>query len=101
MKLQHKILGRLTVVINRKGYAMVKSGKYRDKYLHRAVFTEVAGRPPKEGFQIHHMNGKHCSCPEHMVEIQECLHPSNRHRHPYTGAFISQREYLKLMDQFR
>jgi len=73
----------------------MNSGKWRDQYLHRAVFTLAAGRPPRPGFHIHHMAlfNKMCSCPHLLIEIQACLHPTPEPpRCPHTGRFLTQRE---------
>lgn len=63
---------------NTKGYARLHRKPFRGKYLHRAVFEHVAGRPVRDGFHIHHMNGKGCICPHQLLEIEACLHTDNQ-----------------------
>jgi hypothetical protein len=76
--------------LNHKGYPRINSGARRDQYLHRAVFEEIAGRPVREGFDIHHMNGKRCFCPDQLIEIQKELHPAPQPlRCPITGQYLT------------
>ena len=82
---KHPVFG--TFRINRKGYPRINAGPNRDQYLHRAVFEKVAGRPVREGFDVHHMNGKTCFCPHQLVEIQKELHVKPEPlRCPLTGT---------------
>lgn len=84
--------------ITRKGYPRLHSGKYRGWYLHRAVFAEVAGRPPRDGFHVHHQGPKTCACPWQLIEVQDILHPQREMpRHPYTGRFLTLPEYFQLL----
>lgn len=76
-----------------KGYPRLTSGPHRGKYLHRAVFEDVAGRPIKEGYVIHHMNGKACACPHELLECPPEFNTANVLRDPYTGAFMSAAEW--------
>ena len=85
--------------INAKGYPRLNGGPRRNQYLHRAVFEEVAGRPVRPGFHIHHMNGKLCWCPHQLVEIQAVLHPAETLRHPFTGRFMKPDEYRREFDK--
>jgi hypothetical protein len=76
--------------LNEKGYPRLHRKPYRDVYLHRAVFETVAGRPVRDGFQIHHMNGKRCFCPHNLIELEACLHTDGRiRRDPYTGEALT------------
>ena len=79
--------------INEKGYPRINGGPAKDKYLHRAVFEKIAGRPVKPGFHIHHANGKLCVCPWELIEIQAELHPARVIRDPYTGEFMKPAAY--------
>ena len=75
-------------------YPRFTSGKYAGEYVHRAIFEEVAGRPPKEGMHMHHMNGVFCFCPHQLLECPAVFNVKwERPRHPYTGRFISRDEY--------
>lgn len=78
-----------------KNYPRFTSGRFRNKYVHRAVFEHVAGRPPKPGFQVHHMNSCLCFCPHQLLECPPELNPQGNInlRDPYTGHFLSAREY--------
>jgi hypothetical protein len=89
---RHPTLG--TFRLNEKGYPRLNSGKHRNKYVHRAVFEEIAGRPVRTGFNIHHMNGKHCFCPHQLLEIQKELHVASEPlRCPFTGEFMKPAEF--------
>lgn len=79
--------------INEKGYPRINGGKFKDAYLHRAVFETVAGRKIRFGFHIHHMNGKLCWCPHQLLEIQAELHPARVLKDPYTGEFLTAAQY--------
>jgi hypothetical protein len=84
--------------LNEKGYPRLNERKWRNAYLHRAVFEIVAGRPVREGFQIHHMNGKRCFCPHQLLEIQAELHtPPEPLRCPFTGEFMTAEQYARRM----
>lgn len=80
--------------INEKGYLRINSGPQKDKYLHRAVFEKVAGRPVKQGLHIHHMNGKLCWCPHELLELPMELHPSPVYKDPYTGEFMTRKQFF-------
>lgn len=81
-----------------KGYPRINSGPHADKYLHRAVFEQIAGRPVREGFHVHHMNGKLCFCGHQLIELQAELHPAPEPpRHPYTGRFMNTSEIAREM----
>ena len=83
---------------NPKGYPKFHSGAYRKQFVHRVVFRLVAERPIREGFHIHHQNGKLCFCPHQLVEIDPLLNPSPEPlRHPYTGQFMSREEFNRVM----
>lgn len=98
MTLQHPLLGRVTVAKNHKGYWRISApARLRGKYLHRAVFETVAGRPVKAGFHVHHANGRGCCCPEYLVEIQPALHPAVPLQCPYTGRYLTPREYSTMV----
>lgn len=86
-------LGR--ACLNERGYLRLYTGELRNKYVHRAVWEKIAGRPVPAGFEVHHMGPKTCWCGHNLVAIQRELHvkPGQR-RDPYTGEFISE-------DQFR
>lgn len=87
----HPLFGSLR--INKpKMYLRVNSGEFRDCYMHRAVFTKIAGRPPKPGHHIHHMNGKYCACPHQLVELPPELHVAVVPRCPITGRFLNETE---------
>jgi hypothetical protein len=81
--------------LNQKGYPLLNSRKQGQKFVHRAVFEIVAGRPPRDGFHIHHMNWKLCWCPGQLLEIQAELHPSRTLRDPYTGEFMTISAYRR------
>jgi hypothetical protein len=85
--------------LTRKGYLRIKTrGKYRDWFLHRAVWTEVAGRPIPEGFVIHHQNNVKQDCrPENLICMPSELNPAPELRHPYTGRYLSVSEYCAVM----
>ena len=87
----HPIFG--TCRINEKGYPRINAGPAKDKYLHRAVFERIAGRPVRQGFHIHHQNGKLCACGWQLIEIQAILHPARVLRDPYTGEFMTPGAY--------
>jgi hypothetical protein len=90
----HPIFGSFR--LNHKGYPRLNSRKFGQKFLHRAVFEQVAGRPVRPGFDIHHMAGKRCFCPHNLIEIQRELHPAPRVlRCPYTGEFLSVDGYVR------
>ncbi len=93
MAFKHPVFGSCR--INHKGYPRINGGPKRNWYLHRAVFERVAGRPPRDGFHIHHMNGKMCVCPHELVEIQAELHPARMLRDPYTGEFMTPESYRR------
>lgn len=91
---KHPVFGPFR--INEKGYPRLSAGPQKHKYLHRAVFESVAGRPVREGFDIHHMAGKKCFCPHQLIEIQKELHASSeRLRCPYTGQFLTMDGYIR------
>ena len=90
--MRHPELGSFR--LNEKGYPRLNSGSRRNQYLHRAVFEQVAGRPVREGFDIHHMNGKRCFCPHQLLEIQKALHPpGDPLRCPLTGLYLTPDAY--------
>ena len=92
----HPIFGSFR--LNEKGYARINAGPHRDKFLHRAVFENVAGRPIKPDHQIHHMNGKQCVCPHQLIELQACLHPPPEPlRCPFTGMFLKPAEFERRL----
>lgn len=76
-----------------KHYPRLSSGSHKRKYLHRAVFEVVAGRPVRAGFTVHHMNGKLCTCPHQLLECPVEFNPRTEIRDPHTGQFLSKREY--------
>ena len=90
-KLFHPVFGLCR--INEKGYPRINNGPGKDKYLHRAVFEMIAGRKVRNGFHIHHMNGKLCSCGFNLLEIEAPLHPARMIRDPYTGEFMKPAQY--------
>lgn len=76
------------------GYWRLSNGPFKRKYLHRAAFEAIAGRPVRDGFVIHHMKGRDHFCGESLVEIQACLHiKSEQLRDPYTGEWITPEQY--------
>lgn len=94
LKGKHPVFGSFR--LNRKGYPRLNSGSYRNEYLHRVVFEQIAGRPIREGFDIHHMNGKQCWCPHQLIEIQKELHPAPQPlRCPYTGEYMTVENYQR------
>lgn len=85
--------------INEKGYPRLSRLR---RYVHHISFEKVAGRPVREGFQVHHMNGKLCWCPHQLLEIQTELHQAKENpRCPYTGRFLTKRELESLREQQR
>lgn len=86
-------LGR--AVLNHKGYPRLWSGPHRGKYLHRAVFETVAGRPVKPGFHIHHQGPRLCWCPHNLIEMPACFNPSRQIRDVYTGEFLSVEQWVR------
>ncbi len=90
-KLVHPVFGLCR--INEKGYPRVNNGPAKNKYLHRAVFEMIAGRPVRSGFHIHHMNGQTCVCGFNLLEIEAPLHPARVIRDPYTGEFMKPAQY--------
>jgi hypothetical protein len=106
VKILHPVLGAVSVRLNHKGYPRINSGPLRGQFLHRAVFSTVAGRLVREGFTVHHMAGKGCSCPWNLVEIEGPLHaPREALRHPFTGRFMTlddyESEFRRLPDWLR
>lgn len=98
MAYQHPVFGCCT--INNKGYYKIKRrGPYRDKYLHRAVFELVAGRPVKPGYHVHHQNfDKLCCCPWNLIEMPAEFNPrSEPIRNPNTGRFITAEQLDKIL----
>jgi hypothetical protein len=82
--------------MNHKGYLRINSGAHRNEYLHRAVWCHVAGKPVPPGFEVHHMNGKLCSCPHQLVAIQKELHVKPEPlRCPNTGEFLGVDGWLR------
>jgi hypothetical protein len=97
MTIQHPVLGSVSVRLNHKGYPRINSGPLRNEFLHRAVFEKIAGRPVREGFHVHHMNGKLCTCCWQLLEIQACLHRAAEPlRCPFTGRFMNYAEYERV-----
>lgn len=92
-KFVHPVFGSCR--INEKGYPRINSGPGKDKYLHRAVFEEIAGRPVRQGFHIHHQNGKLCTCGWQLIEIEAILHPARVIKDPYTGEFMTPSAYQR------
>lgn len=92
----HPTFGAYT--INRKGYVRLWRKPYRGWYLHRVVFTQVAGREPKEGFHIHHQppQNKQCTCPHRLVELDPALHTHELPRCAFTGRFLTRCEIANL-----
>lgn len=86
---------------NAKGYPRLKTGPFKDKYVHRVVFEQVAGRAVREGFHIHHMDHDKLNfCPCNLLEVQAELHPAREHpRCPWTGRFLTRRELDKLREE--
>lgn len=76
-------------------YPRFYSGKHRNKYVHRVIFEDIAGRPVKPGFQVHHMNGTLCFCPHQLLECPPEFNVNGNagSRDPYTGRFISKKDY--------
>jgi hypothetical protein len=96
--LNHPVFGSCR--LSTKGYPRINGGAHADKYLHRAVFELIAGRPVREGFHIHHMNGKLCFCGHQLVELEAALHPAPEPiRHPYSGRFMTASEYERSMGE--
>ena len=89
----HPVFGRW--YRNNSGYPVMTGGPHRKKLLHRLVWEEIAGRKVQEGYQIHHMNGKGCTCGWNLVELPAMLHPHPIRRDPYTGEFLSKDEYRR------
>lgn len=75
--------------INKKGYPRLHGGKLRNTYLHRASWELAARTRVPEGFQVHHMAGKLCWCPESLVALGPGLHVHRSLRDPYTGEFLT------------
>lgn len=85
-----------SVVLNPpKQYPRLTSGPNRNKYLHRVVWETVAGREIPSGFNVHHMNGKYCFCPHHLVCLPAEFNPSSAPRDPYTGEYLSIEEFKR------
>ena len=84
-----------------KGYPRFYSGPFRNQYVHRVIFAQVAGRPPLPGMHIAHMdfNILHF-CPENLVECPPEFNPSPERRHPYTGRYMTAIEYTSLLESF-
>lgn len=90
----HPIFGSFH--LNHKGYPRINGGPHRKKFLHRAVWELIAGRPIPEGFTVHHMNGKLCWCPHQLVALGPHLHQhADRLRDPYTGEFMRREQWLR------
>lgn len=81
--------------INGNGYPRINSGKYRNVYLHRAVWERLAKKKVPKGFTVHHMNGKLCWCPDQLVALGPGLHVHQPIRDPYTGEFLSRDSYVR------
>jgi hypothetical protein len=83
---------------NPDGYPKFHSGKHRKKFVHRVVFEQIAGRPIREGFQVHHQGAKTDFRPHMLVELPKELNPPREPlRNPWTGKFMSRDEYERLM----
>lgn len=86
---------------NQKGYYRITAGPLRDKLVHRAAWESIAGRPLPPGFQVHHMGPKTCWCGHNLVALPAALHPpGERRRDPYTGEFLTDREYERRYGSF-
>lgn len=88
-------------ILNQKGYPRLYRKPFRNRYVHRIKFETVAGRPIREGFQIHHQpteKGKLCWCPRNLVEIQDVLHVKPEPpRCPWTGRFLDAEELRRML----
>ena len=86
---------------NRKGYPRFRTGKYRDKYVHRVIWELCAGRPAPEGFHIAHQDFNKLNFhPSNLVCCPPEFNPPVVLRHPYSGRFLSSHEYSRLMQAF-
>ena len=86
--------------LNKKGYPRFYAAPYRKRYVHRVAFEQIAGRPVRAGFQIHHNpnpKGKLCWCPHNLIEIQDVLHVKPEPpRNPWNGKFIDKEELRRM-----
>lgn len=85
-------------ITNDKGYPKFKSGPFRDKYVHRVIFAQVAGRPIRDGFHVHHQGSKLCFCPHMLVECPPEFNPRTPLRDPYSGQFLDRDSYQRRYD---
>lgn len=83
--------------LSTKDYPRLHVKPYKFKYVHRVAFEAIAGRPVRDGFDIHHQGSKLCWCGSNLIEIEKCLHPvvSGHRQCPYTGRFLNKAEWQR------
>lgn len=73
-----------------KGYPRFYSGEFRNRYVHRVVWEQLAGRPVPSGWQIHHQDfDKLNFAGWNLIACPPEFNPANQLRCPYTGQFLS------------
>ena len=95
-------------MITSKGYIRIRAGKYRDKYEHRRVIERLMEEswhpfygdhiPP--GMQVHHIDFSRAhNCHQNLLLLSESIHRALKKeiRCPYTGRFLSKREWERMM----
>lgn len=89
-----------SVRVNNRGYLQVNGGKHRDKYLHRAVWEEIAGCEVPDGFQVHHQDlDKHNCCPENLIAMPIEFNRHGGRQCPYTGVYLSFSKWKRRMGE--
>lgn len=83
------------------GYWRIFRAPWRNYYLHRAVWEHAAGHKLPEGWEVHHMDhNKDHNCRCNLLAMPKEMHKmfyGNAMKHPYTGKWITRREYEKVM----
>ena len=77
-----------------KGYPRFYSGRFRNRYVHRVVWEQLAGRAIPDGWHIHHQDfDKTNFASENLLGCPPEFNPANIIRCPYTGQFLSRSAY--------
>ena len=82
-----------------KGYPRFYSGPLRNHYVSRAVWENIAGKPLPEGWHVHHQDFDKLNFDgRNLLACPHYFNPAFSLRHPWTGRFLSQYEYTRLME---